>query len=209
MAQSEQGESPRARGSRSRRLGEGQGHHREVGSEQGPIQPRGATHRNRIRGVGPPGTSTHVTAKSPRRSEGCRIHPASTRQTCWVLPGESCRLLVHHFARELGGKLGKSEAGLSRDGLPLARQHPGAGQRRRARPHPGRGRPADGGPFRPDRRAASAAGRHARPPSDARGAGGLGRPGDGPSAPRWSKRRATRRAPWRSSASPGRSCTPA
>ena len=48
MAQSERGESPRARYKRSRRLGEGQGRRREAGSEGSPIQTRGATNRNRI-----------------------------------------------------------------------------------------------------------------------------------------------------------------
>src|SRR6266545_2334515 len=51
MAQSESGESPDARYRRSRRLGEGQGRHREVGSEGSPIQKRGARYTNRIRGV--------------------------------------------------------------------------------------------------------------------------------------------------------------
>src|SRR3990172_7143370 len=92
MTQSERGESPRARYSRSRRLGEGQGRHREVGSGGSPIQTRGATHRNRIRGVGPPGTSGHVTAKSSIRNGVCFINPASTRQTFCALPWEICRL---------------------------------------------------------------------------------------------------------------------
>jgi hypothetical protein len=50
MAQNERGESPRARFSRSRRLGEGQGRHREVGSGGSPIQKRGATNRNPAEG---------------------------------------------------------------------------------------------------------------------------------------------------------------
>ena len=44
------GESPHARFSRSRRLGEGQGRHREVGSEGSPIQKYGATNRNWMTG---------------------------------------------------------------------------------------------------------------------------------------------------------------
>jgi hypothetical protein len=55
MAQNWRGESPRARYKWSRRLGEGQGHHREVGSGGSPIQKCGATNRNQIGGVVHPG----------------------------------------------------------------------------------------------------------------------------------------------------------
>ena len=55
MAQNWRGESPLARCSQSRRLGEGQGRHREVGSGGSPIQNCGATNRNRIGGVVHPG----------------------------------------------------------------------------------------------------------------------------------------------------------
>jgi hypothetical protein len=49
---------------------QGKGAHGEVGSGGSPIHTRGATNRNRRRGMGPPGTSGHVTAKSSIR-KGC------------------------------------------------------------------------------------------------------------------------------------------
>src|SRR5262249_8417914 len=90
MAQNERGASPRARCQRSRRRGEGQGRHREVGAGGSPIQRCGATNRNRIRGVGPPGTSGHGTVKSSMRGGVCLINPASTHQKFCVLLREVC-----------------------------------------------------------------------------------------------------------------------
>ena len=55
MAQNLRGESPRARFSRSRRQGEGQGRRREAESGGSPIRNCGAMHKNRIRGVVHPG----------------------------------------------------------------------------------------------------------------------------------------------------------
>jgi len=48
MAPNWRGESPLARCPQSRRLGEGQGRHGDVGSGGSPIQSRGATNRNQI-----------------------------------------------------------------------------------------------------------------------------------------------------------------
>jgi hypothetical protein len=48
----------------------GTGVPREVASGGSPIHTCGATHRNRIGGVGPPGTSGHVTTKSSSRVWG-------------------------------------------------------------------------------------------------------------------------------------------
>src|SRR5229473_6657767 len=55
MARNYVGESPTARFSQSRRLAEGQGRHREVGSEGSPTQSGGAMNKNRILGVVHPG----------------------------------------------------------------------------------------------------------------------------------------------------------
>jgi hypothetical protein len=78
LARNARGARPCARYQRSRRRGAGQGPHRAVGSAGRPIQRGGATPRNRRRGVGPPGTSGHVTVPSSRRGGVCGLHPAST-----------------------------------------------------------------------------------------------------------------------------------
>jgi hypothetical protein len=106
MAQNSRGASPRARCQRRRRRGAGQGRHRAVGSGGSPIHRCGATHRNRIRGVGPPGTSGHVTVKSSLRGGVGLRHPASTPRKFGVFRREVCRVSRSKVGRKSRGTAG-------------------------------------------------------------------------------------------------------
>jgi hypothetical protein len=121
---------------------EGKGVHREVGSGGSPLHTRGATNRNRRRGVGPPGTSGHVTAKSSIRRGVYVINPASTRGTFGGVPWAICRWSREGLRAERSALSGRQKSAEGIGGPTQARlgRHPKADRRGNGEAEPPRGR---------------------------------------------------------------------
>lgn len=120
MAQNYRGASPRARCQRSRRLGKGQGAHREVGSEGSRSSKRRGDAQEPDRRCGTPGTRGHATTKSSLRGGVCLINPAFTHQKFGVLLREVCLVSTSRGWMTSRGTAGKP--GGNRENTP----HPAA-----------------------------------------------------------------------------------